>query len=74
MSQPPQAILRIIDCTKDSHYILRGRRGEVYICAEHRYRAEVVRFIEAGLITDTLMEHLSEVKCQLPVFKGTITI
>ena len=74
MSQQIDASLRILACPKDSHYILRGRRGKVYICAEHRYRADIVRLLEAGLITDTLMEHLSEVKCQLPVFKGTITI
>ena len=74
MSQPPQASLRVVDCPKDSRYILRGRRGKLYACSEHRHRADMVRFIEAGLITDTMMDHRSEEKCQLPVFKGTITI
>ena len=74
MSQPPQASLRVIDCEKGSHYILRGRRGKLYICAEHRFRADIVRFIEAGLITVTMMTLLSEEKCQMAVFKGTITI
>ena len=74
MSQPPQASLRIVDYIKDSHFILRGRRGKLYACSEHRHRADMVRYIEAGLIMATMMDHLSGTKCQLPVFKGTITL
>ena len=74
MSQAPPASLHIMVCKKNAHYILRGRRGKLYACSEHRHRADMVLYIEAGLITDTLLEHLGKDKCQSAVFKGTITI
>ncbi len=74
MGEQAKASLRIDKCTKDSRYIIRGRKAKIYICAEHRYRADFDQLIEKGLLIATLMNELSETKCEAPVFKGSMTI
>ena len=66
--------LRITKCTKDSHYIVMGRKAKINLCTEHRYRADFEMLIERGLLTVTMLSEQSETKCEAPVFKVTGTI
>ena len=74
MGEKTPASLRIANCTKNARYIVRGRKAKIYICAEHRYRADFNLLIDKGLLIAEMMKELSETKCQALVFKGTVTI
>ena len=74
MSERKRGTIRIDKCPKGSRYIVRGRRAKLYLCAEHRFRADFELLIEKGLLNVVTMRELSETKCQAPVFKTMVTI
>lgn len=74
MSEQTRASLRVTNCLNGAHYIVRGRKAKLYICTEHRHRADFALLVEKGLLIDTMMNEKSETKCEAIVFKGTVMV
>lgn len=75
MGEQTQSFVRSSKCGKHTRYIIKGRRAKLYACMEHRFRVDIVRLIESGLLEEgEMLPVLSEKPCEITTFEGTVKI